>query len=81
MSEIANDEEPPQSVLKQNEGNDFLQLEIQRDGIIQSNVTHWHWQQFKMIKPNLKNDFSSLFNLQLGEGWSNSFHPPWDKIC
>ena len=58
MSEIANDEEPPELVLEQHEGNDFLQLEIQRDGIIQSNVKHW--QQFKRIKPNLENDFSSI---------------------
>ena len=58
MSEIANDEEPSESVLEQHEGNDFLQLEIQRDGIIQSNVKHW--QQFKRIKPNLENDFSSI---------------------
>ena len=57
MSENAKDEETPESEVKQSEEDDLLQLEIQRHGIIQAN---WkHWQQIKMIKPNLKTHFSS----------------------
>ena len=39
MSEIAEDEEPPDSEVK--EEDDFLELEIQRHGIIQANLKHW----------------------------------------
>ena len=60
MSEIAKEEEPLESDVKQSEADNFLQLEIERDGIIQSN---WkHWQQFTMIKPNLETHFSSIKN-------------------
>ena len=57
ISENAQNEEPPESDVKQSEENDLLQLEIQRHGLIQEN---WkHWQQITMIKPNLKTHFSS----------------------
>ena len=39
MSEIAEDEEPPDSEVK--EEDDFIELEIQRHGIIQANLKHW----------------------------------------
>ena len=55
MSEIAEDEEPPDSEVK--EEDDFIELEIQRHGIIQANCKHW--KQITMIKPNLKTHFSS----------------------
>ena len=57
---ICKDEEPPalDQDVKQSEEDDFLQLEIQRHGIIQAN---WkHWQQITMIKPNLETHFSSM---------------------
>ena len=57
MSKNAQNEEPPKSEVKQSEEDDFLELEIQRHGIIQAN---WkHWQQITKIKPNLKTHFSS----------------------
>ena len=60
MSDIAKEEEPLESHVKQSEADNFLQMEIERDGIIQSN---WkHWQQFTMIKPNLETHFSSMKN-------------------
>ena len=60
MSVIAKEEEPLESHVKQSEADNFLQMEIERDGIIQSN---WkHWQQFTMIKPNLETHFSSIKN-------------------
>ena len=61
MSENAQNEEPPESDVKQSEEDDLLQLEMQRHGIIQAN---WkHWQQITMIKPNLKTHFSSKKNV------------------
>ena len=39
MSENAEDEEPPDSEVK--EEDDFIELEIQRHGIIQANLKHW----------------------------------------
>ena len=39
MSENA--EESPESEVKQSEEDDFLELEIQRHGIIQANLKHW----------------------------------------
>ena len=60
MSEIAKGVEPLESHVKKSEADNFLQMEIQRDGIVQSN---WkHWQQFTLIKPNLKTHFSSVKN-------------------
>ena len=50
---ICKDEEPPalDPDVKQSEEDDFLQLEIQRHGIIQAN---WkHWQTVTKIKLNL----------------------------
>ena len=41
MSENAEDEEPPESNVKQSEEDDFLEQEIQRHGIIQANWKHW----------------------------------------
>ena len=50
MSENAEDAEPPESNVEQSE-DDFLELEIQRHGIIQAN---WkHWQTVTKIKLNL----------------------------
>ena len=57
MSENAQNEETPESEVKQSEEDDLLQLEIQRHGLIQEN---WkQWKQITMIKPNLKTHFSS----------------------
>ena len=58
MSEIAKNEEPQESDVKQCGEDDLLELEIWRHGIIQAN---WkHWQQITKIKPNLKTHFSSI---------------------
>ena len=51
MSEIAKNEEPPESDVKQCGEDDLLELEIWRHGIIQAN---WkHWQTVTKIKLNL----------------------------
>ena len=49
MSEIAKNEEPPESDVKQSEEiniseiakDDFLHQEIHRHGVIQANIKHW----------------------------------------
>ena len=68
---VSKDEEPPalDQDVKQSEEDDFLQLEIQRHGIIQANWKHWH--QITMIKQSLNNYFTSIgsavmFIIQLG---------------
>ena len=51
MSEIAKNEEPQESDVKQCGEDDLLELEIWRHGIIQAN---WkHWQTVTKIKLNL----------------------------